>query len=56
MMMNTQHLFDLKGKTAIVTGGGNGIGKAICEILSAYKANVVFADKKPEEPPKDSKT
>ncbi len=54
MMMNTQHLFDLKGKTAIVTGGGNGIGKAICEILSAYGANVVIADMKLEDAQKAS--
>ena len=36
----TKH-FDLKGKTAIVTGGAGGIGKACCEILAAYGAKVV---------------
>lgn len=42
--MESQKLFDLSGKTAIVTGGGNGIGKAVCQILSAHGANVVIAD------------
>ncbi|MBK7109418.1 MAG: glucose 1-dehydrogenase [Chitinophagales bacterium] len=37
-------LFDLTGKTAIVTGGGNGIGKASCKLLAAYGANVVVSD------------
>ena len=39
----TKH-FDLKGKTAIVTGGAGGIGKACCEILAAYGAKVVVSD------------
>ena len=47
--MSTQELFNLKGKTAIITGGGNGIGRAICEILSAQGANVVIADLKLED-------
>jgi len=42
--MNTNSFFDLKGKTAIITGGANGIGKASCEILAAYGAKVVVSD------------
>ena len=42
--MNTHSFFDLQNKTAIITGGGNGIGKSSCEILSAYGANVVVSD------------
>lgn len=42
--MNISSLFDLKGKTAIVTGGGNGIGKASCKMLASFGANVVVSD------------
>lgn len=47
--MNTQSLFDLRNKTAIVTGGGNGIGKSSCEMLAAHGANVVVSDLKLED-------
>ena len=39
-------LFDLKDKTAIITGGANGIGKACSTMLAEYGANVVVADLK----------
>ena len=41
--MNTE-LFDLTGRVAVVTGGGNGIGKACCLLLAEYGANIVVAD------------
>ena len=34
----------LEGKTAVVTGGGNGIGRACCELFAEEGANVVVAD------------
>lgn len=40
-------LLDLTGKTAVVTGGAMGIGKAICERLHEAGANVVVADISP---------
>ena len=47
--MKQYDFFNLNGKTAIITGGGNGIGKAICGILSEYGANVVVSDLKLED-------
>ena len=41
--METARIKDLSGKTAVVTGGSRGIGRAICEELAARGANVVFS-------------
>ena len=40
------NLFDLSGKTAIVTGSSKGIGKAIAHQLAAHGANVVVSSRK----------
>ena len=40
----------LEGKTAIVTGGASGIGKAVVEAFLEQGANVVVCDMNPEPP------
>jgi NAD(P)-dependent dehydrogenase (short-subunit alcohol dehydrogenase family) len=48
MAMNTLDLFRLDGKTAIVTGGGRGLGRYMAEALSGAGANVVLCSRKVE--------
>ena len=45
----------LEGKTAIVTGGASGIGKAVVEAFLEQGANVVVCDMNPEAPVFDEK-
>lgn len=42
--MDINSLFDLSGKVAIVTGGGDGIGAGCSKILAAAGASVVVSD------------
>ena len=41
-------LFDLNGKTAVITGSSRGIGRAIAEQLGAHGARVVISSRKQE--------
>lgn len=42
MMIETDH--SLEGKVALVTGGGSGLGEALCRLLAASGASVRVAD------------
>ena len=53
--MKVQDLFDLKGKVAIVTGGGRGIGKHIATGLAEAGADMVIASRKLENLEKTAK-
>jgi NAD(P)-dependent dehydrogenase (short-subunit alcohol dehydrogenase family) len=44
--MHIKELFDLSGKTAIVTGGGRGLGEQIALALAEAGANVVICSRK----------
>ena len=46
--MNARDLFDLTGKTAIVTGGGSGIGRQMAGALAELGANLVLCARKVE--------
>jgi NAD(P)-dependent dehydrogenase (short-subunit alcohol dehydrogenase family) len=46
--MRVQELFDLGGKTAIVTGGGSGIGRQMAGALAELGANLVLCARKLE--------
>ena len=44
MTGETQTLFDISGRVALVTGGGSGLGRDFCEVLAEYGADVICPD------------
>lgn len=48
MAKNVKELFDLSGKTAIVTGGSRGIGKEMAEGLAEAGANLMLCARRAE--------
>lgn len=44
--MNYKHLFDLKGRVAIVTGASKGIGASMARALAEFGAKVVVSSRK----------
>ncbi|MBK7392219.1 MAG: glucose 1-dehydrogenase [Chloracidobacterium sp.] len=48
MKKNVKDLFDLTGKTAIVTGGSRGIGKEMAEALGETGANLMLCARRSE--------
>jgi gluconate 5-dehydrogenase len=48
MSKNVKELFDLSGKTAIVTGGSRGIGKEMAEGLAEAGANLMLCARREE--------
>ena len=46
--MNTRNIFDLTGKTAIITGGSRGLGQQMALAFADHGANVVIASRKLE--------
>lgn len=49
MARTTQQLFDLTGKTALITGGSRGLGLQMAHALGEAGARVVLSARKPDE-------
>ena len=49
MSKNVKDLFDLTGKTAIVTGGSRGIGREMAEALAEAGANLMLCARKADQ-------
>jgi gluconate 5-dehydrogenase len=47
--MNTPAAFSLQGRTALITGGGTGIGLAVAKCLAASGAKVIVAGRRASE-------
>jgi len=49
MTRTTQQLFDLTGKTALITGGSRGLGLQMAHALGESGARVMLASRKADE-------
>ena len=49
MKNNYKSIFELEGKTAVVTGSGGGIGRAIACVLADFGADVMCASHNPQK-------
>jgi 3-oxoacyl-[acyl-carrier protein] reductase len=48
--MGIEHgIFDLSGKTALITGGGSGLGRAFCEAMAEFGADVALTGRTEEK-------
>jgi len=42
----TEPMFDLSGKTTLITGGSRGLGRAMANAFAAHGADVIIASRK----------